>query len=346
MARRRKFKSGGSESEVTIDKTKKYKWDSKGDFVEYTGDAGANEITVSGSKSSLRRMADIERNIAILATTLMTTDDGADDGNNSSFSTNVNKTTRFKKSTRMDGALTMNAAIDMNGDKITEVGTATANTDAANKLYVDTQIANLGDTAPAALNTLNELAAAMNDDASFSTTVTNSIATKLPLAGGTMSGNIAMGGNDITGGGDATFTNFNGTATYAKYADLAERYAADATYEEGTVVMFGGEAEVTSAQGYGSTKIAGVVSTKPAFAMNSEAGNSETHPFIALQGRVPCKVIGTVSKGDILVASETSGVATVWLESSVDPRMTAYVGIAIEDKNTDGAGYVEVKVGK
>jgi hypothetical protein len=174
----------------------------------------------------------------------------------------------------------------------------------------------------------------------------NSIATKLPKAGGTMSGDIAMGGNDITGGGDATFTNFNGTATYAKYADLAERYAADATYEEGTVVMFGGEAEVTSAQGYGSTKIAGVVSTKPAFAMNSEAGNSETHPFIALQGRVPCKVIGTVSKGDLLVASETSGVATVWLESSVDPRMTAYVGIAIEDKTTDGAGYVEVKVGK
>ena len=346
MARRRKFKSGGSESEVTIDKSKKYKWDSKGDFVEYTGDAGANEITVSGSKSNLRRLAEIERNIAILATTLTTSDDGTDDGSNTSFSSNVNKTTRFKKAVRIDKVLTMNEEIDMNNDKIREVATCTNNQDAANKLYVDTQIANLGDTAPAALNTLNELAAAMNDDASFSTTVTNSIATKLPLAGGTMSGNIAMGGNDITGGGDATFTNFNGTATYAKYADLAERYAADATYEEGTVVSFGGEAEVTSAKGYGSTKIAGVVSTKPAFAMNEAAGNSETHPFIALQGRVPCKVVGTVSKGDILVASEVSGTATVWLESTVDPRMTAYVGIAIEDKTTDGEGYVEVKVGK
>ena len=346
MARRRKFKSGGSESEVTIDKSKKYKWDSKGDFVEYTGDAGANEITVSGSKSNLRRLAEIERNIAILATTLTTSDDGTDDGSNTSFSSNVNKTTRFKKAVRIDKVLTMNEEIDMNNDKIREVATCTNNQDAANKLYVDTQIANLGDTAPAALNTLNELAAAMNDDASFSTTVTNSIATKLPLAGGTMSGNIAMGGNDITGGGDATFTNFNGTATYAKYADLAERYAADATYEEGTVVSFGGEAEVTSAKGYGSTKIAGVVSTKPAFAMNEAAGNSETHPFIALQGRVPCKVVGTVSKGDILVASEVSGTATVWLESTVDPRMTAYVGIAIEDKTTVGEGYVEVKVGK
>ena len=346
MGRRRKFKSGGSQSEVTIDKSKKYKWDSKGDFVEFTGDAGDNEITVSGSKSSLRRMAEIERNIGILATTLTTSDDGVDDGNNSSFSKNVNQTTRFKKAVRMDKPLDMRDPIDMNGDKITAVGTCTSGTDAANKTYVDLQISNLGDTAPAALNTLNELAAAMNDDASFSATVTNSIATKLPKSGGTMSGDIAMGGNDITGGVNATFTNFIGTATYAKYADLAERYAADATYEEGTVMSFGGEAEVTSAQGYGSTAIAGVVSTKPAFAMNSEAGSSETHPYIALQGRVPCKVTGTVSKGDILVASEVSGTATKWLESSVDPRMTAYVGIAIEDKTTDGEGYIEVKVGK
>jgi len=425
MGRRRKFKSGGSQSEVTIDKSKKYKWDSKGDFVEFTGDAGDNEITVSGSKSSLRRMAEIERNIGILATTLTTSDDGVDDGNNSSFSKNVNQTTRFKKAVRMDKPLDMKDPIDMNGDKITDVGACTSGGDAANKTYVDAQVSGLIDGAPTTLNTLNELAAALNDNEdvldtfvtitsaqalgsaanvmtisghtitlaradgstdvvvvpdnndnttysvqdgelsqnNFTTTLKDKLdgieagadhvdtanvsgAGALMTTGGTMSGDIAMGGNDITGGGDATFTNFNGTATYAKYADLAERYAADATYEEGTVVSFGGEAEVTSAQGYGSTKIAGVVSTKPALAMNSEAGSSETHPYIALQGRVPCKVMGTVSKGDILVASEVSGIATAWLESSVDPRMTSYVGIAIEDKTTDAVGYIEVKVGK
>ena len=143
-----------------------------------------------------------------------------------------------------------------------------------------------------------------------------------------------------------TATNFNGTATYAKYADLAERYAADAPYEEGTLLAFGGEAEVTAAQGYASTKIAGVVSVKPAVAMNAEAGNSQTHPFVALQGRVPVKVVGTVRKGDILVASDISGVATVWKSEDTDPRMTAYVGIAIENKSEGGVGFVEVKVGK
>jgi hypothetical protein len=143
-----------------------------------------------------------------------------------------------------------------------------------------------------------------------------------------------------------TADDFNGTATYAKYADLAERYAADAPYEEGTVLVFGGEAEVTSSQGYASNKIAGVVSIKPAVAMNSEAGNSQTHPYVALQGRVPVKVVGLVSKGDILVASDIVGTATVWKETDTDPRMTAYIGIAIEDKNVGGTGMVEVKVGK
>jgi len=425
MGRRRKFKHGGNESEVTIDKSKKYKWDSKGDFVEFTGTAAKNEITVSGSKSSLRRMADMERNIGILATTLTSSDDGADDGENASFGKNVNQTTRFKKSIRLDSGANLKDEIDMNDNKITEVATCTSGADAANKTYVDGQITALIGGAPGALDTLNELAEAINDDDDYSAAVTTALGTKvattsaqalgsagnvmtisghtitlargdsttdvvvvpdnndnttysvqdgelsqinftsadntkldgiaasatnngsgtvsamLPKAGGTMSGDIAMGGNDITGAGT-----FYGVSTTAQYADLAERYAADATYEEGTVVMFGGEAEVTSAQGYGSTKIAGVVSTNPGFAMNAEAGNSETHPYIALQGRVPCKVMGTVSKGDILVASEVSGIATAWLESTVDPRMTSYVGIAIEDKTTDAVGYIEVKVGK
>ncbi len=94
---------------------------------------------------------------------------------------------------------TMSGAIAMGTSKITGAGNPTANQDVATKAYVDTEVAGVVDSAPAALNTLNELAAALGDDANFSTTVTNSIAAKLPLAGGTMSGVIAMGSNKITG---------------------------------------------------------------------------------------------------------------------------------------------------
>ena len=154
---------------------------------------------------------------------------------------------------------------------------------------------------------------------------------------------VTFNGDITVSGGDVNATRFNGTATYAKYADLAERYAADAPYAEGTVVVFGGEAEVTASTSFAQRSVAGVVSLRPAVAMNAEAGNNETHPFIALQGRVPVKVTGDVKKGDILVASDVAGTATAWTNDDADPRMTAYVGIAISDAVD---GFVEVKVGK
>ena len=92
----------------------------------------------------------------------------------------------------------------MNSYKITDVSSCTLNTDVANKLYVDTAIAALVASAPGTLDTLNELAAALADDPNFATTITESIATKLPLAGGTMTGAIAMGTSKITGIGNAT----------------------------------------------------------------------------------------------------------------------------------------------
>ena len=146
----RKYKKNGVEVSTALNKNKKYKYDSTGDLVESTGTPTANEIVFSGSKSSLRRMADAERNISILATTLMTTDGTADDGSNSSFGSNVNQSTRFKKAVRIDKVLTMNDEIDMNGDKITAVGTPTASTDAANKAYVDAREAAAEATAAAA----------------------------------------------------------------------------------------------------------------------------------------------------------------------------------------------------
>ena len=99
-------------------------------------------------------------------------------------------------------------------------------------------------------------------------------------------------------------------STSAMYADLAERYEADAEYEPGTVVIFGGEKEITTKDVCDAdSRVAGVISSNPAIKMNSDAGEDSTHPYLALRGRVPCKVEGPVKKGDMLVTSATPGVA-------------------------------------
>ena len=96
---------------------------------------------------------------------------------------------------------------------------------------------------------------------------------------------------------------FSGTATTAKYADLAERYEADAEYTPGTLLMVGGAKEVTIVNEEVSTDVWGVVSTQPAYLMNSEAGTDATHPPVALVGRVPVRVVGAIKKGEALVSA-------------------------------------------
>ena len=134
-----------------------------------------------------------------------------------------------------------------------------------------------------------------------------------------------------------------GTATAARYADLAERYAADKEYEAGTVLVFGGDAEVTTSDIRGDTRVAGVVSTNPAHLMNSEAGDNKTHPPIALQGRVPCRVVGKIKKGDILVCSGIRGVAVAGGDNI---KVGSMIGKALENYDSDHIGVIEVVVGR
>ena len=141
---------------------------------------------------------------------------------------------------------------------------------------------------------------------------------------------------------------FETVARVARYADVAERYHADAVYEPGTVVMFGGEKEITISNTHATSKVAGVISTEPYIIMNSPhrdpESNNEFHPPLALAGRVPCKVVGTCEKGDLMVASDTEGCATAWKEP-ISPPSGAVIGKAIENKNSDEIGVIEVVVG-
>ena len=137
-------------------------------------------------------------------------------------------------------------------------------------------------------------------------------------------------------------TVFHGTATKALYADLAEKYRADAEYPSGTVLQFGGSKEVTIASQAATNRVAGVVTTAPAFLMNDEL-NEEHTVAVALQGRVPCKVIGKINKGDMLVASSTPGVACA-AENEI--QIGTVIGKSLENYDSDQVGVIEIAIGR
>ena len=140
------------------------------------------------------------------------------------------------------------------------------------------------------------------------------------------------------GSGNFSAGTMTGTATVAQYADLAERYTSDIVYEPGTVLVFGGAKEVTSSTEANDRRVAGVVSTNPAHLMNSVLEGID----VALTGRVPCKVVGIVKKGDLMVTSHVPGVAM----ANNDPKMGTVIGKALEDYNSPEVGVIEVVVGR
>ena len=148
--------------------------------------------------------------------------------------------------------------------------------------------------------------------------------------------NITTGAAATTGTITGTWSLGTGSKFQATYADVAEIYATDAEYEPGTVVMFGGDKELTIATGWATTKVAGVITTNPAFVMNQEAEGQA----IALKGRIPVKVEGRVRKGDFIVASNTPGVGI-----ATDKYIGgAVIGKSIADKDTEEVELIEVKV--
>jgi hypothetical protein len=144
------------------------------------------------------------------------------------------------------------------------------------------------------------------------------------------------------------FGTIYGTATTAQYADLAEIYMADKNYLPGTVVVFGGRDEITANDHEYDTRIAGVVSTNPAYLMNDvAAGLQETGAYaipVALTGRVPCRVLGPIKKGDLLVASKFAGVAKAINNAQWVPGCV--IGKALSDLPSVEITIIEVVIGR
>jgi len=151
--------------------------------------------------------------------------------------------------------------------------------------------------------------------------------------------NGAANGSGNIGSSSGVFNTVFAKATSAQYADLAEKYTADADYAPGTVVKFGGSAEITVCDNDHDPEIAGVVSTNPAHIMN--AGLQGKHvTAVALTGRVPCHVQGPVRRGQMLV-SAGNGRA----RAETHPAMGTVIGKALEDFNGD-IGTIEAVVGR
>ena len=174
-------------------------------------------------------------------------------------------------------------------------------------------------------------------------TLTSLTVSGLVNAGSVQTPTLTTGANTTAGSITGNWTLTAGSKLESTYADLAEYYDGEEDYEPGTVVCFGGSKEIHISDVKGSRRVAGIVSTNPAYIMNqSQTGIPVA---VALQGRVPCKVTGTCQKGDIMV-SDGAGGATAWyhVATIMHPGMT--LGKAIADKTNAELSIIEVAVGR
>ena len=160
------------------------------------------------------------------------------------------------------------------------------------------------------------------------------------ICSGITAQSLSTGGTLTNGTVEGQWSLGTGSRFEATYADLAEYYEGDTVYEVGTVLIFGGEKEVTACSRFADTAVAGVVSNSSAYSMNSQCPGYKN--LIALQGRVPVKVVGKIRKGDLITTSEIEGVGTKALEAQVG----TILGKALQDYDSTEIGIIEVAVGR
>lgn len=187
---------------------------------------------------------------------------------------------------------------------------------------------------------------------SLETSVTGNVTGNLTSTGANTMGTLTMSGTltsqaivpdtDVTydiGSSSKKYNTVYAKATSAQYADLAEIYESDDDYDAGTVVIFGGDKEITISKEGNDIRVAGVISENPAYLMNSGA----TGLPVALMGKVKCKVVGHINKGDMLSSHPThNGVA----KKTHDPQVGEVIGKALEDYDSEEIGTINIVVGR
>ena len=321
-------------------------------------------ITATGFAGALTGNVTGTADVATVATTVTITDnestdednaiiftaggdvDGGNLGLESDGTLTYNPSTGVVTATGFAGALTGNVTGNASGSS----GSCTGNAATATILANTRAIGGVNFNGSAAIN-LPGVNTAGNQD----TSGTAAIATAVTVADESSdtscnvlfvtaaTGDLApKSGTNLTfdsANGNLTSTLFTGTSTAARYADLAEMYAADSEIDPGTVVMFAGQGKLKACDVAACTKVAGIVSTDPAHLMNS----AQEGVALAIAGRVPCKVIGPVEAGDMMI-SAGNGMAKAFDADIGSPAMGTVIGKAIEDHVGDETttGVIEV----
>jgi hypothetical protein len=232
--------------------------------------------------------------------------------------------------------LVVNGTADFTNTKLTNVVTPTVGTDAANKSYVDDTVAAVIDSAPAALDTLNELAAALGDDANFAGTVTTALATKLPLAGGTMTGAIAMGTAKITGLGDPTSAQDAATKTYVDTADALKLSLTGGTMS-GAIAM--GTNKIT---GVGNPTLAQDAATKAytdsILGSATSAAASAAAAATSASNAATSASNASTSEGNASTSADNAASSAAAAATSYDNFDDRYLGSKASDPATDNDG--------
>ena len=266
---------------------------------------------------------------------------------NANYALNSNTNLVFNAATGNLSTTILNATGNVSGGNITTAGvvSATGNVSGGN-ITTAGVVSATGNVSGGNITTANTVSgsllagtlttASQPNVTSVSTSFTNlTFANAQSITGNNLS--LTTGANTNPGTITGNWTLTTGSRLQATYADLAEYYSADDYYQPGTVLEFGGKFDVTLASD-GTNKVAGVVSTEPAYAMNAKCPGLAV--AIALQGRVPCKVRGNIEKGDMLISAGNG-----FARASMNPTIGSVIGKALENFNgTEGT--IEVAVGR